>query len=212
MAKVLIEQADLDRVGVAVAELNAASDNVIKILSGINVEVPTAPAPVKLPGGVVVGKPSGHVFSQLSLDKMEGVDSRLIKCTKRALQLSLVDFGFFEGLRTRERQKQLVAKGASRTMQSKHIDGLACDLVPFIGGKLVWDWDGCAKIAFAMDQAATELGIADLITWGGAWDRKLSDYGGRLELYMHEVEKYKARHVGSDFIDGPHFEILGPRQ
>jgi len=58
-----------------------------------------------------------------------------------------------------------------------------------------------------MDQAATELGIAHLITWGGAWDRKLSDFGGNERAYQAEVEAYKIRHPGKDFIDGPHFEI-----
>ena len=195
MAKVLIEESDLNKISAAVQGL-------VEALSGIKVERTGILPPRQT-------KPaSGFRLSEQSLKRAEGVNEKLVQCAKLAIHLSLVDFGIFEGLRTAEHQRELVNKGASRTMQSKHIQGLALDLVPWIGGKFVWDWDGCAKIAFAMDQAATELGIAHRITWGGAWDRKLSDYGGRLELYMQEVEKYKARHAGSDFIDGPHFEIL----
>jgi peptidoglycan L-alanyl-D-glutamate endopeptidase CwlK len=37
-----------------------------------------------------------------------------LKVVRRALQLSAVDFGITEGLRTVERQKQLVAEGKAR--------------------------------------------------------------------------------------------------
>jgi len=161
-------------------------------------------------GALSVARPgTGFVWGKSSLNELKGVDPRLVECATLALtKYSLQDYRCYDGLRTPAEQAKHVKAGNSRTMQSKHLDGLAVDLVPVIGGILKWDWNGCYKIAYAMDQAATELGIAHLITWGGAWDRKLSDFGGNERAYQAEVEAYKIRHSGSDFIDGPHFEIL----
>lgn len=151
-------------------------------------------------------------LSAASLRELQGVDTRLVACVKLAITLTPVNFTVYDGIRTVKEQQSYVAKGTSKTMQSKHLDGLAVDLVPWINGKPVWDWNGCYKIAWAMDQAATQLGFAGLITWGGAWDRTLADFGGDLGSYEQEVGLYRKRHAGSDFIDGPHFEIRGPKQ
>ena len=150
---------------------------------------------------------SGFKFGVSSERELVGVHPDLVRVTRRALELSVQDFCVFDGIRTLKEQQQYVKDGKSKTMQSKHLKGLAVDLVPWIGGKPVWDWDGCYKIACAMDTAATELGLAHKITWGGAWDRRLSDFGGKPEAYRKEVELYRSRHNGPDFIDGPHFEI-----
>ena len=171
-----------------------------------------APKPVIPPKPVIVApaapKASGFVFGAASEAEMKGVNKDLVACNYLALQLSTQDYCCYDGIRTYKEQQQHVANGTSQTMQSKHLQGLAVDNVPWINGGPVWDWDGCYKIALAMDQAATQLGIAHRITWGGAWDRKLSDFGGSPEAYKQAVEDYKVRHPGKDFIDGPHFEIL----
>lgn len=155
-----------------------------------------------------VQRDSGFVFGASSERELVGVNADLVRVTRLALKHSLQDFTVFDGIRTLKEQQTHVKNGTSKTMQSKHLDGLAVDLVPWIGGKPVWDWDGCYKIACAMDLAATELGLAHRITWGGAWDRKLSDFGGDPSAYAREVQAYQKRHPGPDFIDGPHFEIL----
>ena len=146
-------------------------------------------------------------FGAASLKELEGVNIDLIRMTHLALQYSTQDFCVYDGLRTVKEQQAHVRNGTSRTMQSEHLKGLAVDLVPWINGKPTWDWDGCYKIACAVDQAATELGIADRITWGGAWDRRLSDFGGDQSEYAREVQEYQKRHAGKDFIDGPHYQI-----
>lgn len=152
---------------------------------------------------------TGFVFGKTSKGNLEGVDGRLVRCAGLALmKYTTQDFMVFEGPRTKARQQQLVNQGMSRTMNSKHLTGRAVDLVPIIDGIPKWDWNGCYKIAYAMDQAATELGLANQIRWGGAWDRTLADFGGVESAYMAEVEAYKRRHEGSDFIDGPHFELV----
>jgi peptidoglycan L-alanyl-D-glutamate endopeptidase CwlK len=43
-----------------------------------------------------------------------------------------------EGLRTRERQVEVVARGASRTMRSRHLAGHAVDLVALGGSEISW--------------------------------------------------------------------------
>lgn len=182
-------------------------DMICRILGSADAAAKTTMAPTDQ-AAPAPEKKSGFKLSSSSLKELNGVDSRLVKCVIRAIDLTRTDFVVFDGLRTFKEQQNHVAKGTSKTMQSKHLEGLAVDLVPYINGKLVWDWQGCYDIACAMDKAATELGIATQITWGGAWDRKLSDFGGDSDAYADEVEKYRARHAGADFIDGPHFEIL----
>ena len=110
---------------------------------------------------------SGFKLSQRSLTRLECVHPDLIRVVKRAIELSEVDFMVTEGVRTYERQKELVAAGASRTMKSKHLVGRAVDVAALVGGKVRWDWPLYKKIAEAFKAAAIETGI--VITWGGDW-------------------------------------------
>lgn len=150
---------------------------------------------------------SGFSFGAASLREMQGVDGTLVRVATLALKYSLQDFCVYDGIRTRTEQAQHVRLGTSKTMESKHLDGLALDLVPWINGKPVWDWDGCINVALAMIRAAHELKVAHRITWGGLWDRKLSDLDWRTVDLPKELADYRARHAGPDFLDGPHFEI-----
>ena len=102
-----------------------------------------------------------------SLARLKGVHPDLVKVVKRAIELTPIDFTVLEGLRTKERQAQLVAKGASKTMNSYHITGHAVDIVPLVDGKVTWDWKYYHQLAPIMKQAAKELGVN--ITWGGDW-------------------------------------------
>ena len=111
-------------------------------------------------------------LSKRSLDRTVGVRPDLVAVVKRAIEITTVDFVVLEGLRTRERQAKLVASGASRTMNSRHLDGHAVDLGAWVAGTMRWDWPLYYKIADAMKQAAKELNIA--LEWGGDW-RKFKD-------------------------------------
>ncbi|CAI2057953.1 Uncharacterised protein [Serratia quinivorans] len=106
-------------------------------------------------------------FSKRSEGNLEGVNPALVAVVRRSLELSPVDFGITEGLRSRERQKQMVAAGASQTMNSRHLTGHAVDVVAYLGSNISWEWKYYEQIAAAFKQAGAELGTA--IEWGGDW-------------------------------------------
>lgn len=54
-------------------------------------------------------------LSQRSLSSLKGVHPDLVRVVNRAIQITGIDFMVTEGLRTPERQKELVKAGASRT-------------------------------------------------------------------------------------------------
>lgn len=99
-----------------------------------------------------------------SLQKLEGVHPDLVAVVKRAIEITEQDFSVIEGLRSYERQRELVNKGASKTMNSRHLTGHAVDIAPY---PLSWDWQYFYPIADAMKDAAQELGID--LEWGGDW-------------------------------------------
>lgn len=110
---------------------------------------------------------SNFKFSQRSENNLKGVNADLVKIVRRALQLSPVDFGITEGLRTVERQRQLVATGKSQTMNSRHITGHAVDVFAYPTSAGSWEWKYYEQIATAFKQAAKELDIP--VEWGGDW-------------------------------------------
>ena len=103
-------------------------------------------------------------LSQRSMQNLSGVHPDLVAVVKRAIEITEADFVVIEGVRHIERQRQLVAKGASQTMNSRHLTGHAVDLAPY---PLSWDWEYFYPIADAMKGAADELDVA--IVWGGDW-------------------------------------------
>lgn len=106
-------------------------------------------------------------FSQRSIERLQGVHPELVLVASRALGYSTVDFGVTEGLRSIDRQRELVADGKSQTMNSRHLTGDAIDVVAYVGGKVSWEMKHYEAIAQAFKKAAVELGIN--IEWGGDW-------------------------------------------
>lgn len=118
------------------------------------------------------------VLSKRSRERMRGVHPALIGVVERAIALTPVDFMVTEGVRTLERQAQLVRAGASRTLNSRHLSGHAVDLAALVDGAVRWDWPLYPRIAGAMKAAAAERGVA--LIWGGDW-KSLRD-GPHFEL------------------------------
>lgn len=120
------------------------------------------------------------ILGNRSKQNLIGVNADLVAVVKLALELSPVDFTVIEGLRTPERQAELMKQGFTRTLKSRHIIGQAVDIVP-----LPVDWNNTKPfylVADAMKQAAKQLGVK--ITWGGDW-RTFKD----LPHYQIEVNK-----------------------
>ena len=98
---------------------------------------------------------------------LQGIHKDLVKVVLRADALG-ARFIVTDGVRTLERQKQLVAAGKSKTMNSRHLTGHAVDLCASHGdGDVSWDDADLKAIAEKMKAAATELGIP--LEWGGDW-------------------------------------------
>jgi peptidoglycan L-alanyl-D-glutamate endopeptidase CwlK len=100
-------------------------------------------------------------------EKLVGVHELLTRVVNRAAELSSVSFGISEGLRTLERQRQLLAAGKSQTMKSYHLSGKAVDVYAIVDGRVSWEWKYYEAINKAFQEAAKELGAK--ITWGGSW-------------------------------------------
>lgn len=106
-------------------------------------------------------------LSQRSLDRLQGVHPDLVLVVKRAIEISDIDFCVTEGVRTLERQAQLLKAGATRTLKSRHLTGHAVDLAAMMGGEIRWDWPLYSKLNEAMQRAGEIVNIP--IEWGGSW-------------------------------------------
>jgi peptidoglycan L-alanyl-D-glutamate endopeptidase CwlK len=125
-------------------------------------------------------------WSDRSLRNLKGIHPDLRRVLNRALQDSPLDFVIIEGLRTRERQRELVAKGASKTMNSRHLTGHAVDICPLVDinadGRVsteeMFSWEIMTKLHAHIAAAAAAENVP--LTWGGLW---------------------------ASFPDGPHYEL-----
>lgn len=119
--------------------------------------------------------------------KLKGVHNDLVAVVRLASVKSPIPFTVIEGLRTKERQAQLVKAGASKTSNSRHLTGHAVDIWPLdpktmktIPSEAAFPkgsnearaasarlWSDLRKIAGYMREAAKELGV--MIEWGGDW-------------------------------------------
>jgi peptidoglycan L-alanyl-D-glutamate endopeptidase CwlK len=111
-------------------------------------------------------------------ERLASIHPHLADVVRRAAMYLPFELLVVEGLRTLARQRELVAKGASKTLKSRHLTGHAVDLAPILDGEVRWDWPLFHQIAPAMKHAADDLDVA--IIWGGDW---------------------------RSFKDGPHFEL-----
>jgi peptidoglycan L-alanyl-D-glutamate endopeptidase CwlK len=150
---------------------------------------------------------SDFKLSQRSLDNLENVNPYLVGVVKRAIEITKVDFGVIEGLRTPERQRELVQAGASKTMMSKHLEGKAVDLMAYIGSRASWELNLYDDIADAMKRAAQELQVP--IRWGGAWNvPDIRDWEGTMQEAMNHYIDVRRGQGRKPFLDGPHFELV----
>ena len=136
-----------------------------------------------------------------------GVEPELKEIVYEAIKVTKVDFGVIEGLRTEEKQKQLVESGASQTMKSKHLEGRAVDLMAYIGGRGSWELSVYDEIADAMKEAAIKVDVA--VRWGAAWTvTDIREWEGTMEEAMNSYINTRRGQGRRPFIDAPHFELM----
>ncbi|WPF71440.1 endolysin [Escherichia phage vB_EcoM_JL1] len=125
-------------------------------------------------------------LGQRSIDRLKGVNPSLVAVFKRACETMPFDVTVLEGLRTHERQQELLKQGATKVSVSRHMSGNALDIAPY-----PIDWNDLERfqiVAEHMFKAAEELGV--VIRWGGTWER----------TFTKPVKWAK-------FLDAPHFEL-----
>jgi peptidoglycan L-alanyl-D-glutamate endopeptidase CwlK len=151
-------------------------------------------------------------LSQRSLDRLEGVHPDMTAVVERAIQLSKVDFGVTQGVRTLDEQKANVAAGRSQTMRSKHLlqqTGFshAVDVVAYVGSDVSWELNLYDDICDAFKEAAKEVGCS--IKWGAAWSEgDIRTYLGTSEDAMMAYVDLRRSQSRRPFIDAPHFELM----
>ena len=125
-------------------------------------------------------------WSPRSQYNMDGLHPDLILVLNRALQTSPHMLVVTEGLRTLERQRELLRIGATKTLKSRHLKqadgyGHAFDFYALVDinsdGKVSFEEMSNVRlmlpIADAIKAAAKEKNVA--VTYGGDW-RKFRDY------------------------------------
>ena len=146
-------------------------------------------------------------LSQRSFQKLAGVDEALQETVKLAIQKTKIDFGVICGMRSLETQKELVAKGASKTMKSKHLEGKAVDLMAYIdGGRASWELNLYDEIADAMKEASKETEVN--LRWGASWHiNSMREQEMTSEAMMTQYIDLRRSQGRRPFIDAPHFEL-----
>lgn len=105
-----------------------------------------------------------YSLGKKSKQKLDGVHEDIVAVVELAISKSEYDFTVLEGLRSVERQKELVDTGKSTTMNSRHLNGHAVDIAPW---PISWEWEDYYPIAKVIKEAAEELNVD--FEWGGDW-------------------------------------------
>lgn len=144
------------------------------------------------------------VFGSRSMANLARVHPDLQRCADRAIQVTAVDFGVIEGIRTPARQRELMQAGASQTMNSRHLSGHAIDVMAYVGTEGRWDSGLYYEIARAFQVAAKELVIP--LRWGGSWMRlDLSQMSPWDQVAAYaQLQRQQGKRP---FVDLGHFEL-----
>ena len=115
-------------------------------------------------------------FGKRSKERLEGVKTLLVNVLNDTVKI--YDIFVIEGVRSKERQKELYDQGATKVLHSNHMDGLAVDIAPY-----PYDPNDIKMVS-------KDLGIR--IRWGGDWN---------------EDQEFSGRDPKQTFNDYVHFEL-----
>lgn len=120
-----------------------------------------------------------YKFGKRSKQRLKGVDAKLVNVLNELVKI--MDVTIIEGLRTKERQEELVKQGASKTKFSKHIEGKAVDVAPY---PIDWeDRDRFHYMGGMIRGIAQQLNIP--VRWGGDWDSDGETRDNRFDDLVH---------------------------
>ena len=115
-----------------------------------------------------------YALSSRSRSRLQGVHPLLVKVITRAIQITSIDFGVLEGVRTQELQDEYYDRhdGTTNTRDSYHIPrgdyhAHAVDLYAWVEGEVSWKHEDFRYVLQACFTAAIELGVQ--IQAGGLW-------------------------------------------
>jgi peptidoglycan L-alanyl-D-glutamate endopeptidase CwlK len=100
------------------------------------------------------GRVQKVILDARSKSRLAGVHPELVHVIQRAADLDQMDFIVTEGVRSLEKQKILLEKGATTTLKSRHLTGHAVDLAVLIDGVVRWDWPLYHRLADLIKEAA----------------------------------------------------------
>ena len=135
-------------------------------------------------------------FSQRSETVLNEIDDDLARVLRRALQLGVMDFAAIDGARDEAQQADLVRRGFSQTLDSKHVVKIegqkarAVDVLPYptkVNGRSAWqDRDRLCRLAGVIQAAAAIEDVS--IRWGGDWDGDGNNLDSTFDdLYHYEM-------------------------
>ena len=105
-----------------------------------------------------------YKFGKRSRERLKGVDAKLVNVLNELIKI--MDVTVIEGLRSAERQEELLKKGATKVKYSKHMEGKAVDIAPY-----PIDWDDRDRFHYMggmIRGIAKQLNVN--VRWGGDWD------------------------------------------
>ena len=125
-----------------------------------------------------------YKFGKRSKERLKGVDSRLVNVLNELIKI--MDVTIIEGLRSEKRQKELLAKGATKVKYSKHMEGKAVDLAPY-----PIDWNDREMFHYMggmLRGLGKSMGVK--IRWGGDWDSDGDINDNKFDDLVHfEIKK-----------------------
>lgn len=102
--------------------------------------------------------------------KLAGVNFKLAQFVRQLAAYSPYPFVVTEGVRTKARQRELLAAKKTKTLNSRHLIGRAVDIAPVVNGAISWEWKHFEPIIRDAKQLAADLGLELVFGYDWGWD------------------------------------------
>lgn len=143
-------------------------------------------------------------LSKRSSANLLGVHANLVSVVEKSIEITPIDFGVLEGLRTEKRQAELYKQKKSKLdgvkRLSMHQLGQAIDIVVYPEGKLSWEVEDYIPVLEVFRQIGIKEGYK--LRFGICWL-----YGHKINS-IREGYEYYLNHNGK-FVDAVHIEYKG---